>query len=112
VIVNRYKHKIIARDLSLVASRLYRMAITQTCITCRCYKLAECRELSTIWSAQREETGWVRQTVDVGRMLYLVNAVLGVYSAWCMLYSVYAKLSVCCPRCKVYWVSTFDHLTE
>jgi len=26
------------------------------------------------------------------------DAVLGVYSTWCMLYSVYAVLGVCCTR--------------
>jgi len=37
VIVNRCIGKIIARDLSLVASRLYRMAVTRTWVTCRRY---------------------------------------------------------------------------
>jgi len=41
--------------------------------------LWECRELSTI-SAERWETGWEWETVDLGMMLYLVYAVLGVNS--------------------------------
>jgi hypothetical protein len=44
--------------------------------------LWECRELS-ITSAERRETGWEWETVDLGMMLYLVYAVLGA----------------CCTRC-------------
>jgi len=39
--------------------------------------LWECRELSTT-SAERWDTGWERETVNRGMMLYLVYAVLGV----------------------------------
>jgi len=48
--------------------------------------LWECRELSTTTSAERWETGWEREygwegeTVDLGMMLYLIYAVLGVKS--------------------------------
>jgi len=42
-------------------------------------ELWECRQLSTT-SAERWETGWERETVNVGMMLYLVYAVLGVNS--------------------------------
>jgi len=41
VIVNRCIGKIIARDLSLVASRQYRMAVTWTWVTCRRYNSLE-----------------------------------------------------------------------
>jgi len=40
--------------------------------------MLECRELSTKTSSERWETGWERQTVDHGMMLYLMYAVLGV----------------------------------
>jgi len=40
----------------------------------------ECRELSTTTSAKRWETGRERETVDLGIMLYLMYAVLGVRS--------------------------------
>jgi hypothetical protein len=33
-------------------------------------------------------TGWEWEAVNVGMMQYSVNAVLGVYNIWCMLYSV------------------------
>jgi len=39
------------------------------------------------------ETGWERETVDVGMIQYAVYAV-----------SVYAVLSVCCTRCMLYSV--------
>ena len=48
--------------------------------------LWECRELSTTTSAKRwetgleRETGWERETVDLGMMLYLMYAGLGVKS--------------------------------
>jgi len=38
-------------------------------------RLWECRELSTTRSAKRWETGWERETVDLGMMLYLMYAV-------------------------------------
>jgi len=39
-------------------------------------------------------------------MLYLVNAVLSVYCAWCMLYSVYVVHGICCTRCMLYLVNS------
>jgi len=35
-----------------------------------------------------------------------------ILGTWCMLYSVYAVLGVCCTRCMLYSVSTHDHDME
>jgi len=42
----------------------------------------------------RAETGWERETAKLGMMQYMVYVVLGVCGTRCMLYSVYAALSV------------------
>jgi len=45
-------------------------------------------------------------------MLYTVYAALGVCCTRCMLCSVYAGLVVCCTRCMLYSVLTLDHGME
>ena len=41
-----------------------------------------------------DDTGWERDTVNLGMMQYAVYAVLSVCFTRCMLYSVYAVLGV------------------
>jgi hypothetical protein len=43
-------------------------------------------------------------TDNLGCLLFLVYAALGVCCTRCMLYSVYAVLGVCCTRCMLYSV--------
>ena len=84
--------------------------------------------MSTTWSAERWETCWEQETVNLGMMqyvvyavhsdcstgcmLYWVYAVLVVWCTGCMLYWVYAVLGVCCTRCMLYSVVTLDHGLE
>jgi len=65
--------------------------------------LWEWRELSTISSAQRTETGWVQKTVNLWVMQYLGNSVLlGKCSSWGMLYLV---LTHDCGMQRSRWIS-------
>jgi len=52
------------------------------------------------------------KTNNLGWMLNLVYAALGVCCTGRMLYSVYAVLAIWCTRCMLYSVSTHDHAME
>jgi len=47
----------------------------------------------------RDETGWERETVDLGMMQCVVYVVLSVCSTRCMLYSVNAVHGECWTQC-------------
>ena len=57
-------------------------------------------------------TGWTRDTVNLGMMMYSVETVLNVYSTQCMQYAVYAVFSICSYWCMLYLVLTHDHDME
>jgi len=60
-----------------------------------------CREMRD-WLGAGDSQSWddaVRGVCSTRCMLYSVYAVLGVCCTRCMLYSVYAVLGVCCTRC-------------
>jgi len=54
----------------------------------------------------------MRDWLGAGDSRCLDDAVHGVCSTQCMLYSVYALLGVCCTRCMLYLVLTLDHGME
>jgi len=74
VIVNRCISKIIARDLSLVASWLYRMAVTRTWVTCRRYiiPLFRCRPpgLHKLYKREGKERETKNETIILGTQSY------------------------------------------
>jgi len=61
--------------------------------------MPESRSYITRSTHNRETEG---TTDNLGWMLCLVYAVLGVSYPRCMLYPVYAALGVCCARCMLY----------
>jgi len=69
-------------------------------LTCNCANVAT----RVQHGLPRDETGWERETVDLGMMRFAVYKVLSECCTRCMLYSVYGVLRVCCIRCMLYSV--------